>query len=141
GWQPRHGVALGVAFSVDPLAAALAALAAVLTTASLVFSWRYFDEVATLFHVLMLVFLAGMVGFALSADLFNMFVFFELMGVCAFTLTGYRIDQPGPLQGGLNFAVTNSIAAFLILTGIGLLYGRTGALNLAQIGQSLARGR
>ena len=41
---------------------------------------------------------------------------------CAFALTGYRIDQPGPLQGALNFAVTNSIAAFLILTGIGLYW-------------------
>jgi multicomponent Na+:H+ antiporter subunit D len=138
GWQPRHGLALGVAFSVEPLAAGLAGLAAALTVASLVFSWRYFADASTLFHVLVLGFLAGMTGFALSADLFTMFVFFELMGVCAFALTGYRVDQPGPLQGSFGFAVTNSIAAFLILTGIGLLYGRTGALNLAQIGQVLS---
>src|SRR5205823_6402591 len=89
GWKPRVGVAIGIAFDVEPLGAALATLAGLLMTASFVFAWRYFDEVGTLFHVVMLVFLAAMVGFALSGDLFNMFVFFELMSVCAFALVGY----------------------------------------------------
>ena len=137
GWTPRHGVALGVAFDVEPLGAVLAALAGALMTASFVFAWRYFDEVGTLFHVLMLVFLAAMAGFALSGDLFNMFVFFELMSVCAFALVGYAVEHPAPLQGAINFAVTNTIGALLLLFGIGLLYGRTGALNLTQIGEAL----
>src|SRR5439155_190608 len=50
-------------------------------------------------------------------------------------------EQPSALQGAINFAVVNSIGAFMLLTGIALLYGRTGALNLAQIGQVLARGK
>src|SRR5436305_14293513 len=86
----------------------------------------------------MLIYLAAMVGFALSGDLFNMFVFFELMSAPAYALTGYKIEERGPLQGALNFAISNSIGAFLTLSGIGLIYGRTGALNLAQIGASLA---
>ena len=135
GWTPRHGIALGVALDVDPFSAALAALAGALMTASFVFAWRYFDEVGTLFHVLMLIFLAAMSGFALSGDLFNMFVFFELMSVCAFALVGYAIEQRAPLQGAINFAVTNTVGALLLLFGIGLVYGRTGALNLAQIGR------
>jgi multicomponent Na+:H+ antiporter subunit D len=138
GWQPRQGLALGVSFTVDPVGAGFAALAATLMTASLVYSWRYFDEVGTLFHVLMLVFLAGMCGFALSGDLFNMFVWFEVMGAAAFALTGYRIEETGPLQGAINFAVTNTIGAYCVLIGIALFYGRTGALNLAQVGDALA---
>ena len=109
GWNPRHGLMIGISFTVDPLGAGLAALAGTLMTASLIFSWRYFDEVGTLFHVLMLVFLAGMCGFALSGDLFNMFVWFELMGAAAYALTGYRIEEAGPLQGAINFAVTNTL--------------------------------
>jgi multicomponent Na+:H+ antiporter subunit D len=139
-WRPRRGIAVGIAFDVDPLGAVLAALAGALMTASFVFAWRYFDEVGTLFHVLMLAFLGAMTGFALSGDLFNMFVFFELMSVCAFALAGYAAEQPATLQGAINFAVTNTVGAVLLLTGIGLLYGRTGALNLSQIGQSLAGG-
>ena len=88
----------------------------------------------------MLVFLAGIVGFCLSGDLFNMFVFYELFSVAAYALAGYRTTDPGSVRGALNFAITNSVGAILLLGGIALLYGRTGALNLAQLGQSLATG-
>jgi multicomponent Na+:H+ antiporter subunit D len=136
-WTPRHGLALGIAFDVEPLSAALAALAAVVATASFVFGWRYYDEVGTLFHVLTLAFLAAMSGFVLSGDLFNIFVFLELMSTCAYALVGYQVKSAAPLQGAINFAVTNTIGSFLVLFGIGLVYGRTGALNLAQIGRTL----
>jgi multicomponent Na+:H+ antiporter subunit D len=140
GWEPREGIAIGIGFVVDPLGAGVATMAALLVTAALVFSWRFFETVGALFHALMLVFLAAMTGFALTGDLFNMFVFFELMSVAAFALTGYKIEERGPLQGALNFGITNTIGGFMILLGTGLLYGRTGALNLAQLGESLAGG-
>ena len=140
GWTPRDGIALGVAFAVDPVGAGLATLAGVLATAALTFSWRIFEAVRTLHHGLMLVFLAGIVGFCLSGDLFNMFVFYELFSVAAYALAGYQTTNPGSVRGALNFAITNSVGAILVLSGIALLYGRTGALNLAQLGQSLAAG-
>src|SRR5690348_405388 len=138
GWHPHHGVALGISFTIDTIGAGMATLAGVLVTAALIFSWRYFEAVGNLFHALMLVFLAAMVGFCLTGDLFNMFVWFELMSGAAYALTAYKIEERGPIQGAINFAVTNSLGAFMILTGIALLYARTGALNLAQIGQALA---
>ena len=140
GWMPRDGVAVGIAFNVDSFGAGMATFTSLLVAAGLSFSTRYFEHVRPLFHALMLVFLGAMAGFSLSGDLFNMFVFFELMSVAAYALTAFRIEQRGPLQGGLNFAVVNSVAGFLVLIGTGLLYGRTGALNLAQIGESLAGG-
>src|SRR5437870_2181142 len=139
GWRPRHGIAIGISFTVDPFGAGLAALAGALMVAALAYSFHYFGDVGYLFYALMLAFLAGLCGFALTGDLFNLFVFFELMSVAAYALTGYKVEQPGVLQGALNFAITNSIGAFLVLFGIALLYGRTGALNLAQIGDALAR--
>jgi len=138
GWHPRHGIAIGIAFHVEPLGAGVAAATGALATAALLFSLEYFAEhVQPYFHALMLIFLAAMIGFSLSGDLFNMFVFFELMSIIGFGLTGYRIERRSVLQGALNFGVTNTIAAFLIMFGIGLLYGRTGALNLQQIGETL----
>jgi multicomponent Na+:H+ antiporter subunit D len=77
GWTPGAGIALGVAFVVDPVGAGLATLAGVLASAALTFSWRIFEAVRTLHHGLMLVFLAAIVGFCLSGDLFNMFVFYS----------------------------------------------------------------
>jgi multicomponent Na+:H+ antiporter subunit D len=140
GFRPfRHRAAIGIDFEAGALSAGLAALAAVLVTAAMTFSWRYFERVATYYHSLMLTFLAGMTGFCLTGDIFDLFVWFELMGVSAYALTAYRPEERGPIQGALNFAITNSIGAYLSLSGIALIYGRTGALNMAQIGAYIGR--
>jgi multicomponent Na+:H+ antiporter subunit D len=138
GWQPHGGVALGISFAIEPVGAGLACFVALMFVAAFVFSARYFVVAGPLFHALMLVFLAGAEGFCLTGDLFNLFVFFELVSVSAYALTAYDIEEEGPLTGTLNFAVTNSVGALLVLIGIALVYARTGALNLAQIGDVLA---
>jgi multicomponent Na+:H+ antiporter subunit D len=138
GFRPSHGVAVGIDFVATPLAAGLGCQAAILVTAVMVYSWRYFEQVATYYHALMLTFLAGMVGFCLTGDIFDLFVWFELMGVSAFALTAYRPEERGPIQGALTFAITNSIGSYLTLSGIAVIYGRTGALNMAQIGRDLS---
>ena len=137
GWRPSHSVAIGISFSIDPIGAGLAAFAALLVTASLIYSWRYFKAADGLFHALMLVFLAAVAGFSLTGDLFNLAVFFELMGAVAYALTAYKIEERGPIQGAINFAISNSVGAYAIFIGIALLYARTGALNMAQIGKAL----
>jgi len=138
GWRPAAGMAIGIDYAVGPLAAAMASLAGLLASAALVYCWRYFDSARGRHHALVLIFLAGSVDFCLTGDLFNLFVAFELVAVTAFALTGYNAGYPGPLQGAINFAVTNSLGGMSVLMGIGFLYARTGSLNLAQIGQALA---
>ncbi len=54
-----------------------------------------------------------------------------------YALTAHKIEEEPALMGAFNFAITNSIGALLVLMGVALLYGRTGALNLAQIGATL----
>jgi multicomponent Na+:H+ antiporter subunit D len=137
GWTPRHGVAIGISLSVDPLGAGMAAFAAVMVLAALTYALRYFDAVEGLFHGLMLMFLAAMAGFCLTGDLFNLIVFFELMSTVAYALTAYRIEERAPIQGAINFAITNSIAGYVMFIALGMLYARTGALNMAQIGAAL----
>jgi multicomponent Na+:H+ antiporter subunit D len=139
GFRPVHGIAIGIDFAAGPISTGLACMTALLVTAAMLFSWRYFERIATYYHALMLAFLAGMVGFCLTGDIFNLFVWFEVMGVSAYALTAYRPEERGPIQGALNFAITNSVGAYLSLSGIGLIYGRTGALNMAQIGRDVSR--
>lgn len=138
GWAPFHGFPIGISFVVDRIGAGLAAFVAFLVLSAFVFAWYYFKSVKSLFHALMLVFLAAMCGLALTGDLFNLFVWFELMTAAGVALCGYHSDEVGPLQGAIAFAVSNTLGAFLSLIGISLLYAQTGALNMAQIGASLA---
>lgn len=137
-WWPRSAnVTLGICFTVDATGGALALLVSLLTSAGLVYAWKIFEDTENHFQPLMLIFMAAMCGFTYTGDLFNLFVFFELMSVTAFALCGLKTLEPAPLQGAYNFAVVNTVGAFMIVTGIGLLYARTGALNFAQIGRSL----
>ncbi|MFD8565917.1 complex I subunit 5 family protein [Streptomyces sp. NPDC059639] len=144
GWEPVGGKSVGIVLIGDAPGTGLAALVSLLTVSVLAYSWRYFDEMphgnAGAFPALVLLFQAGMCGFALTGDLFNAFVFFELMGVVAYALTGYRVEEPKAVQGALTFGVVNSLGAYATLMGIALLYARTGELGLRQIGAALSAG-
>src|SRR5947209_8070347 len=137
GFAPRHGVTIGISLSIDQLGAGIALLSAVLVGAAMIYSLRYFDSLGGLFQPLMLLFAGAMAGFCLTGDLFNLVVFFELMGVVAYALTAYRIEERAPIQGAINFAITNSIAGYAMFIAVAMLYARTGALNMAQIGAAL----
>lgn len=140
GWTPRGGVALGISFTIDQLGAGAALLAGIVTAAAVATTPSTMGEVGGIINALFLTLLAAMAGFCLTGDVFNMFVFFELMAVSAFALIAYHSRDVGALRSALNFAISNSIAAFLVLIGIAVLYSRTGALNLAQIGHQLTGG-
>jgi multicomponent Na+:H+ antiporter subunit D len=140
GWQPRANVVLGISFVVDQVGAIMIALIGILFAGAFIFAWGFFDEVHAVFHVLMLLFMAAMSGFCLTHDLFNLFVWFEVMSVAAFALTAYRLEASG-LEAGLNFTVTNSIASFFILAGIGLTYSVGGTLDFTALARVVAGAR
>ncbi|MEU0005195.1 complex I subunit 5 family protein [Streptomyces sp. NPDC006314] len=141
GWLPVDGESVGIVVVGDGPALGMAALVSLLTLSALAYSWRYFDEPphghTGAFTALMLVFQGAMCGFAIAGDLFNAFVFFELMSVVAYALTGYRIDEAKAVQGALTFGVVNSLGAYALLMGIALLYARTGELAMSKIGRGL----
>ncbi|MFF1766501.1 complex I subunit 5 family protein [Streptomyces sp. NPDC058249] len=141
GWKPEEGEGVGIVLVGDGPALGMAALASLLTLAALAYSWHYFEEPprrhAGSFPALMLLFQAGMCGFAIAGDLFNAFVFFELMSVVAYALTGHRVEEAKAVQGALTFGVINSLGAYGMLLGIALLYARTGELTLVKIGRGL----
>ena len=102
GFRPRHAVVLGVSFTVDTFGAWGVVLAGVVTGAALLAAgaWRRFGPLA---YVLTLVVLAAASGFCLTGDLFNLFVFFELMSVATIALCA--LDTADTRADGLENAV------------------------------------
>jgi len=84
------------------------------------------------YHALFQILLAGVTGAFLTGDLFNLYVWFEVMLIASF---GLLILNGGKAQidGGVKYVALNLISTILFLTGIGLLYGLTGTLNLADL--------
>lgn len=139
-WRPRDGLAVGIALAADPLSAGLAVLIGALTGCAALYSRRGLDQAGARFDALLLIFLAAMNGFVMAADLFNLFVFLELMGAVAYALTGIKIEDRSAIQGALNFGIIQSLSACVTLIGISMLYARVGQLGMAQLGAALRDG-
>lgn len=131
GWAPRGGHAPGIGFAIDNAGATLVFLASTLTAMVTIFDFHSDEPGGAYFHALMLIFLTGAAGVSLTGDIFNLFLCFELMSAAAIAVCGVGS------QGAIHFAIANTIGAVLVAGGIALLYSRTGALNLAEIGRVL----
>jgi multicomponent Na+:H+ antiporter subunit D len=84
------------------------------------------------YHALFQVLIAGVTGAFLTGDLFNLYVWFEVMLIASFGLLilGGKKEQ---IDGGIKYVTLNLISTILFLSGVGLLYGMTGTLNLADL--------
>ena len=138
GWHPGNRVGLGIVLAIDPAAACVAVLVATVVLAAIVFSYQYFEEAGTIFYVLILAMLGSMVAFAYAGDIFNMFVWYEVFSVAAYALSTFHGATKNAFEGALQFALTNTVAGLFFLTGIIMLEGRTGELDLVAVGHSLA---
>jgi multicomponent Na+:H+ antiporter subunit D len=141
-WTPVQGNALGIAFGADPFgltfALICAGIGALLTIYALSelggLGARELGGYACLFQLLV----AALIGAALTADLFNLFVWFEVAALASYGLTGFFLERPIALEAAFKILVLTTLAGFAIFVGAGLLYSGHGALNLAQLHNTLA---
>ncbi|MEZ2128991.1 MULTISPECIES: Na+/H+ antiporter subunit D [unclassified Sinorhizobium] len=129
-WLPPFGIA----FTVDPFGAAMALAAAVAALAGSVYALAEISSSARrygFFPFLMLL-LAGVTGAFLTGDVFNLYVWFEVLLISSFGLLilGSEREQ---IDGALKYAVLNLVATTLFLIAVGYLYAIFGTLNMADI--------
>jgi multicomponent K+:H+ antiporter subunit D len=117
---------------VDRLSAFMVLLTGVIAAAAVVFSLARWHRVGPHFHSLFQFLLMGLNGAFLTGDLFNLFVFFEVLLVASY---GLALHGAGParIRAGMQYVVVNLTASFLFLVGVSLIYGVTGTLNMADI--------
>lgn len=84
------------------------------------------------FYALFMLMVAGMNGVVLTGDFFNLFVFLEIASIASYALVAFGVEAE-ELEASFKYMVMSSIASVLILFSIGLLYGVTGSLNMADI--------
>jgi multicomponent K+:H+ antiporter subunit D len=128
---------LGIALAVDRLSAIMLVSTALLGLAGLVYATSGWDRRAPHFHALFQLLLAGLNGAFLTGDLFNLFVFFEVLLIASYglLLSGGRGVR---MRAGLHYVVFNIAASTLYLFAVGLLYGLLGALNMAEMSLRIA---
>jgi multicomponent Na+:H+ antiporter subunit D len=142
-WKPVAGQVLGVTFGVDAWGLTFALVAAAIGALLLLFLLstnaqlgnRELGASACLFLLLD----AALIGGALTADLFNLFVWFEVAALASYALTAFFLERPPALEAAFKLLVLTNVASFLIFIATALLYTEHGALNLGQLHQALSR--
>jgi multicomponent K+:H+ antiporter subunit D len=129
-WPPPFAIVL----VIDRLAALMVMLTALLALPCIVFSTARWDRRGQHFHPLFQFLLMGLNGAFLTGDLFNLFVFFEVLLAASY---GLALHGSGSLRvrAGLHYIAINLAASLLFLIGVSLIYGVTGTLNMADLAQ------
>jgi multicomponent K+:H+ antiporter subunit D len=128
----------GIVLVADRLSALMVLLATALALAALVFSLARWHRAGAHFHSLVHFLLAGLNGAFLTGDLFNLFVFFELLLAASYALALHG-SGTARVRSSLHYIVINLAASLLFLIGVSLMYGVAGTLNLADLAARLPR--
>jgi multicomponent K+:H+ antiporter subunit D len=129
----------GIVLVVDRLAALMVLLTAVLALPALLMAIGGSDAGGKHFHPLFQLQITGLMGAFLTGDLFNLFVFFEILLLASYALLmhGPSPAEPARVRAGLIYVILNLIGSSLFLIALALLYGTLGTLNLADLAQRL----
>jgi multicomponent K+:H+ antiporter subunit D len=134
GWQPPYGITL----VLDKLSALMVLLTSLVALGA--FSYALFERMDTKslhFHPLFWLQIFGINGAFLTGDLFNLFVFFEILLIASYSLILHG-NKEERVKAGLHYVILNLVGSALFLLGIGTLYGLLGTLNIQDLALKIA---
>ncbi|MEN6570253.1 MAG: proton-conducting transporter membrane subunit [Anaerolineaceae bacterium] len=123
----------GMGLLVDAVVIALALFVAI-------FSTKYMEDEdgEEKFYALLLICVGSIIGLAGSFDLFNLWVWFEVMAVSTYFLVAFYHDETASLEAGMKYLVQSTLGSTMVLFGIALIYSQTGSVAMADVYRSLA---
>jgi multicomponent Na+:H+ antiporter subunit D len=129
-WPAPFGIVLvaDLLSAIMVLLAAIVGLAVVLTSIASI--PRRLEALG--YYPLVQILILGVCGAFLTGDLFNLYVWFEVMLIASFVLLALGGERP-QVEGGLKYVVLNLVASVLFLSGVGVIYGVAGSLNMADL--------
>ncbi len=134
GWEAPFGITL----VIDYLSALMLLVSSLISFPVAIYALKFLTPEIRLnrFFVFFFGLVMGMNGSFITGDVFNLFVWFEVMLMSSFVLItlGRTKEQ---LEGGIKYLALNLIGSMFLLAGVGLLYGKTGTLNMAHLAQIL----
>lgn len=132
-WQQPFGIVL----VADRLSTLLVLLTAVLSLGVVLYANAGTDEAGSFFHPLFQYQLMGIYGAFLTGDMFNLFVFFEILLLASYGLLAHSGGR-ARIRASVQYVTLNLIGSALFLVALGLLYGTLGTLNMANMADRVA---
>ena len=124
-----------VILRADPGALVIVGVALALGTLTSIYSARYVahDRRKDLYYPLLLLMVTGLCGTVLAADLFNLYLFIELMSIAAYVLVAFRRYSRRAIEAGFKYLVMGSVGTLFFLAGVALLYRERGTVLLPPV--------
>jgi len=134
----KWAIPLGINMVLDGLSSLLLLAIGVVSASAMLFSARYMEQYTAKAKYLSLFMLmvAAMNGLVLSGDIFNLFVFLEIASLTSYSLVGFGCEHE-ELEASFKYMVLGSIGSSFVLFAIALVYGNTGALNMAYVSKAI----
>lgn len=128
----------GISLVADRFSAVMVAVSSFMGASVAIYALSEIDEsrLRRFFFPLYLILMFGVNGAFLTGDLFNLFVWFEVMLIASFVLMSMGGER-AELEGGMKYVCLNLLSSVMFLAGAGIIYGKTGTLNMADIAQNL----
>jgi len=130
-----------VVLRFDGISLLLAVLALTLGILVTIYSFSYMDheEGEEKFYALLIAMVGAISGLGCAVDLFNLWVWFELMAVTSILLVAFYKNQPGSLEAGVKYLVQSAVGSIFVMLGIALVFLQVGTLNLESIRMSVTQ--
>lgn len=132
GWQPPFGIAL----VADRLSTMMVLLTSVLALGALLFACAGDDNEGMYFHPLFMFQVMGINGAFLTGDIFNLFVFFEVLLIASYALLIHGGGKE-KTKANVHYVILNLVVSSVFLFALGILYGTIGSLNIADMAQKV----
>lgn len=128
---------LGIVLAVDRLSTLMVLVTSILSLCALVYSTVRWNKAGVHFNALFQFQIMGLNGAFLTGDLFNLFVFFEILLAASYGLLLHGSGNVR-IRAGLHYVAINLAASSLFLIGVSLMYSVTGTLNMADMARTIA---
>lgn len=134
GWKSPYGITL----VIDYLSSLMLIVTSIIVLAIAIYAYSFLssEQQTTKFYIFFFSLIMGVNGSFVTGDVFNLYVWFEVILISSFVLItlGNSKEQ---LEGGIKYLALNLLGSLFFLAGLGLLYGKTGTLNMAHLAEIL----
>ncbi len=134
-----HMVPVRLILEVDGLGVLMALMSSLVALAGAIYSITAIkpETGQDRFYTLLLLLTVGMMGIQLTGDLFNLFVFLEILSISGAALAAFRTRFVDAVEGGFKYIIISTVAALMLLLAIALFYGQYNALNIAAVAHAM----
>ncbi len=135
-------VPVRIIFNMDAMSMFMAVISGTIACVGMIYAQAFVKNYSgqEKFYTLLLLMVVGMLGLELTGDLFNLFVFFEILSISSAALVAFRDDRPEGFEAGLKYLIISVLGGLFLLLAIGIYYGQYGALNIAVISNAMNYG-